>query len=411
MKKSFKLIAATIFASLSVGVAVGAGVFSANKSVEITEADGTMVLGSRMLISLKQDAWTTANIKTAVYFWGDQTSGWSAHYVEEYPLYDSSNKIRIIDVPAGEWTNFKCVRANPSNAPSTPSGSIWDGSIPNCDWGQTSNQTYGSNNTFEPVIGGGYGYDTAAKLEAGDSLYLDLNGIGWTSDDRLICAHFWGNTDEASATDVQLTNVLGWDNYNENLYEIVIPGTGFWSNVLFYRSSAVTGETWDNQTGDLGGSWNNNVIKLSGWNAGDYNWNFSDSDRANALGIYIKDQLAAQCASYTTNTKASFATPWANIKAQFKSTNSYVQTIFKNVAPATSGDNQCALAASKYDFCVRKYDLENFAVRTISSIGRINPFFGDDVISESNTTIWVIVSSAVALTAIAGFFFLKKKRA
>lgn len=404
MRVKGKLFLTTAFAAL-LGVGVFAGVASQKEAskVAVVEASGTIDTSGKTLISLKNTGWTEANAKTAVYFWNSTTHGWSSKYVAQFPVYDSTNKIYIVDVPSGTWTNYKCVRVNPTGSPSTPSDTCW-----NYNWGETSNFTYGSNNTLEPVINGGYNYGSAWKFEAGLPVYLDLNGQGWTSDNAVVCAYFWGNTAGGSATKLLMNNVHGWDNGNVNLYEITVPGSGYWSNMLFYRAGSVDG-SWYNQTSDLSGNESNNVYKLTGYTSGSWNWDFADASRAEAYGTYFLSHIT--CSGGGSITSAS--SHWTDVSNEYSAMSLTIQGLVYTSSAAESGTD-LVKAMYRYDYIVffKHYSGYNDFINRATSSGKsfsipINPL---TISNNTAATIAIIAVSATILAAVVGYFLFRKKK-
>lgn len=406
MKHRRFLITSALAVLLGLGVGAGIGLNNSKLSANKAEAAGTIDADDKVLISLKNGGWTEANVKTAVYFWGDSGDAFSSKYVTEFPLYDSGNSIYIVDVPTGSWSNFKCVRCNPSSAPATPNSTCWNSGV---NWGETGNFNYGEHTTLEPVIGAGYYYDTDWKLEADLTIYLDLNGNEWTSEGRLVCAYFWNNTAGGTATKLQMHNVHGWDSDNDHLYEVTVPGSGYWGNVLFYRSTSVDGG-WDNQTADLGGDKNNNVFKLTSYTGGSWDWNYSDTDRAAAYGTYFQEVIT--CSGQGSITSPS--TNWTLAKNEFNALRDHIQEMIRTTVGAISGSD-LEESVYRYDYIVfyKQYSgyndfmsRANFASKSFSSTNTITLFN-----TKSNTAIiTIIVVSVAAAVAIGGYFFLRKRK-
>lgn len=405
MRITRRLFLTTALAALlGIGAFVGVSSINSEKPVEVTEASGTIASG-QTLISLKNSGWTDAGVKTAVYFWNNSGHGWSSKYVTEFPVYDSGNSIYIVDVPSGEWTSYKCVRINPTGCPSTPSDSCWD-----YNWGESGNFSFGTNNTLEPVINGGFNYNTDWKLESGLPIYLDLNGQDWTAANAVVCAYFWGNTvNTSTTTKLQMNNVHGWDNNNVNLYEVCVPGSGYWSNVLFYRADSVDG-SWYNQTADLKGNSSNNVYKLTGYESGSWDWDFSDDSRAAAYGTYFNTCVVCNgSGSITTDN-------WSLAKAEYNCMSEGAQYIVWDSDTSPSGTD-LQKAMSKYDYIIHKYAAkmsDDFIKRHTSShypYGSVTqPLVGLSTIKDSGTTIAIIVVSSIAIAAVGGYFLFKKKK-
>lgn len=410
MKKSRLFIVSGLSMMLGLGVVGG---LLANKSVQPikkVEASGTVSIEGKTFISLKQSSWTTANIKTAVYFWGDgDVNGWSDKYVEEYPLYDTTDSTHIVDVPLGTWTNYKCVRVNPAKCPSKPSGDCWGADV---NWGESGNYTFGANNTLQPLIGGGYAYDTAWKFEAGQQVYLDLNGQGWTSDDAHINVHIWGNTAGGAITDLEMHNVHGWDNDNNHLYEFTVPGSGYWSNIIFYRSSASAGGKWYNQTADLSGDSSNNVFKLTSYTGGSWNWNMSNDDRAECYGTYFLEQITCSGSGSITST----STNWTNVSNEYDALSETIQGIVWTSEAAESGTD-LEEAMYRYDYIVlyKKYSGYNDFINRKDSpekafSGRYISFGILGNSENMNSLLIIVITSALAVSAVTGYFLLRRKK-
>ena len=399
------LITSSLALVLGLGVAGGLSlVKKANIAIDV-QASGTINTEGKTLISLKNSGWTTASAKTAVYFWNSSSNAWSSKYVADFPVYDSGNSIYIIDVPSGEWTNYKCVRVNPSSCPATPNSTCWNDGI---KWNETSNFAFGTNNTLEPVIDGGYSYNTAWKFEAGTQVYLDLNGQGWTADSAHIYIHIWGNTASGAATDVELTNVHGWDNGNDHLFEVTVPGTGYWSNIILYRGPS-SGSYW-NQTADLSGDATNNVYKLTSYTGGSWGWNMSNEDRAECFGTYFLEKITCSGSGSITST----STDWSAIKSEYNNMCDLAQGVVWLTEAKVSGSD-LEEAMYRYDYIVlyKQYTgYDDFINRSGTSgaafTSKTSPLAIID--KETDTTLLIVIISVLAAAGVGGYFFFRRKR-
>ena len=404
MKKRL-LITSSLALLLGLGVAGGLSLVNKNSKTIDVQASGTIETEGKTLISLKNSGWTAANAKTAVYFWNASGNGWSSKYVADFPLYDSTNKIYIIDVPSGEWTNYKCVRVNPSTCPAVPGPTCWNSGI---KWNESSNFTFGSKNTLEPVIDGGYSYNTAWKFEAGAQVYLDLNGQDWTADSAHIYMHIWGNTASGAATDVELHNVHGWDNGNDHLYEVTVPGSGYWSNIILYRGPS-SGSYW-NQTADLSGDSNNNVYKLTSYTGGSWGWNMSHEDRAECFGTYFLEEITCDNLGSITSPSAN----WDLVEAEYNHMCPLAQGVVWLTEAAETGTD-LVKAMYRYDYiAIYKHytGYNDFINRSGTSGAAFTPKTSPLAIldREIDTTLIIVIISVLAVAGLGGYFFLRRKK-
>lgn len=375
---------------LGVGVAINTAVASQENEVVETKAAASSTV--RRLFLFTNNLWedATPTVKVRCYNTSTSTNDYYvATKIKDYYYY--------CDVETTNHNGYEFQRF------STDGSEFWNGYSTYCT------STY----NFCSLTGYSNSSTWGTRLPYGQSIYLDIDSYSWTSDSHVICAYFWNGSEN---TKIQGTMVQGWDNYNTHLYEFVVPAADtyvFWTNVLFYRSTSVSG-SWSNQTGDLSYDYSNNVCKLTGWSSGSYNWNYLDSSRGDALGIYIRDQLAAICSNYAENTASSFTTAWANCKAQFDSTNSAVQELFQTASKSATSTDYLGVAAGKYDYCVSKYSLTDWANRknggNYSGASVILPrAISQD--SPATVTLWIVIGCGIAgLIGIGSAYFINKKK-
>ncbi len=104
---------------------------------------------------------------------------------------------------------------------------------------------------------------------------------------------------------------------------------------------------------------------------------------------------------------------WSSIEAPYTALDEGIQNALKNAVTVKNGANLLDNALEKYDYVMSKYGsgtYSNYLDRAISPLHSgyfFNTIFGS---KESNSVILVIVISAVALSGIAVFFLLRRKR-
>ena len=70
-----------------------------------------------------------------------------------------------------------------------------------------------------------------------------------------------------------------------------------------------------------------------------------------------------------------------------------------------------AAAAYRYDYCTAKYELTNFVGRTLTVSFNTRGILNNVIGGESTTAVTIVVIvSVISLTAIGGYFFLRKRR-
>ena len=376
--------------------------------------------------------WTDYSPKTAVHFWGSYGS-----YTDCYtkPLtsdnYLSTWNAYLVDVPKGSWTGAQLLRVNPSCTITTDTyGNGWDDN-PYKDgglyWGQSADFTIdGTKNWFET---GNSDYEnhylitnegSHPIIAGGESVYLDLNGYGWTSDNAVIGVMLENGMGSTVSLKLEMKIVEGFDvggTGEGHLYETKVPSNQAYKSFKFFRAESLDGAWW-NSTGSetqyfVPGF--KNVFKLTAYeNAGSFDWNFTDYSRVNCFAVYFLNA----CGCDSTGSSAPTIT-WSNAEAQFDNMCDYSEELFSTCIPDISESAVTyKQAAARYDYIVHKYGTsryEDFASRDgvsipFSSMNRTINGFINIVDTENTNTIIVIVSASISLLSITALSILLVKK-
>ena len=282
----------------------------------------------------------------------------------------------------------------------------------------------------------------------GESLYLKIGSSGWDTANPMYCAHFWNSGEGESPSDcVNIWGVNVKGDSATDIWEFPIRATASHGNpdrVIFCRcnstgSSDSSVDNWNLGKGPDGkyhATWNYSATLWSVDDGVIYNvyqvtstaspstgaWydTLTPFERANDFGNYFLSQTGTQCASYDTNTAASFTTIWSNTSSQFDSMNSRAQTYFVSADGSETGEYDINKAAIRYDYIIKKYpSLSDYAGRldgghyTFLAVGSFSQYsiFGGSEETMSMTII--IVASSVSLVSVAvlsALIVTKRKR-
>lgn len=199
------------------------------------------------------------------------------------------------------------------------------------------------------------------------------------------------------------------------------------NGVRFGSTSTATEERWTISTGEstLDGSYNLYSAKgsryLSLYNATDWR-GYTSATGTNRkentdLQAFNATQFATEFLStYTAGCNAdggydSENMKWSTASAQFGYLASADQTTLRGATASESGSN-VEQAVARYDYIVGKYGIatfEDFMTRNPAALSssKILP----SIVGESGTTVSVIVIiTMVSLTAIGGYFFIRKRK-
>lgn len=429
-----KLFSSIVLASaLIVGVGVGVAALKSSKEAEPAAAE-TYSFNTYQNVFLFRKypnlGWNSSGAKTAVKFkddynnecWsqivsdadifkGGHDDAWNQDYIDYFVYPDNLNH---------QWTKFQLHRID-SSATSEPWNHVWNYTN---TWSINSGlNCYGpspaSNNTDDIRY---LSVDVnAATVAGGDTIYIrDTDGDAWTADSHYLQVHLWGNSYMKGDRYINATKVQG--NYADDLsdpinhlYEAVIPndaGRYKWFQVKRINPST---STPTNQSNDFEVDTSKNVFEYSGtgWSggvmSGSFKWNITNATRANYFSRYVVSETAARCTPtyYNVNTKADFATAWSNIKTQYQQMSTTNQGIFYT---AVANDSTYpGKGAYRYDYLVSKYKLENFVNRSVS-LRAISIFPINGTNTTANTIAIVVIFSAIAVTSIGGYFFLRHRK-
>ena len=93
----------------------------------------------------------------------------------------------------------------------------------------------------------------------------------------------------------------------------------------------------------------------------------------------------------------------------------WAKNMLKYASPVWGSDAEpsCVEKAVKtYDYCVDKYDLDPFmdGVRSVGRAGNISPIAVINFNTNVGVIAVVVITSVISLSAIGGYFFLRKRR-
>lgn len=306
----------------------------------------------------------------------------------------------------------------------------------NHDWGGSTYYTQWSSG-----VTGSYTYEFNG-IKSGSHMYISTTDLtGWEDAGAKIgiCfgksnvsnAQIWSsqyNSSHSSMSEAFCWKVQG--SANDHLYECIVPQYNgqdvYWSMVIGVRfSSDASSLGWNNvlnQTGDQfynGDDSDCNMLWVNAatggsWSGGGYlrsDASISDDTRAEYYGTYFYSQIT--CSGSGSITSAS--SNWTNVKNEYKQhlSTDVEGKVWSSSAAETGTD--LVKAMYRYDYIVfhKQYSGYDDFINRSTSEGksyspRINPLVMN---SKKSTTVMIItVISLVSVSAIGGFFFLKKRK-
>ena len=355
--------------------------------------------------------WTSSDAKIWGYFWNATSSCWTSTCIntDDNKIYhdSSSNSTYYVIVPSDTsqtWTGCQLKRYDSSSI--NTRNTYWNS--------ETYDITFGSTfNCVGPTDYNSKASYTTEKFSAtyfaeGSTHYLDLSQghYDWTAANHKIYAHLYSGNMSTSSIDVELTKVLGFS--NEELYQFVVPDGCDYFRLIFHRGTTSSGYT--NQTATLYCDASNNVFKLNSYTTGTWDWNLSDSDRANYYGKYFISEITCSGSGSIT----SLSSNWTNVKNEYNRLSTTIQGIVWTTTSAEVGTD-LVKAMYRYDYIIFKKQYSGYddfikrANTTHSFGGRQISLLSFDTKKTLPVTI-IVVISLVSVSAIGGFFFYKKRR-
>lgn len=153
----------------------------------------------------------------------------------------------------------------------------------------------------------------------------------------------------------------------------------------FYKTSTYTGDSYK-------------AISL---------YKLTEANTALGYATEFKKTLTTPCADSSSNNQAKVEAVWSELSARFTRLRASVQTELKN---GTSTEATVLEALELYDHIVRRYGNEiinDFMARGITHNASNITY----KTSNSNTTILVVILVTFAsVTAVGGYFFLRKRK-
>ena len=258
-------------------------------------------------------------------------------------------------------------------------------------------------------------------------IYLNLNGNNWTSDNRIVCAHFWENSSGTSQNiEMKIVNGHGGSTV---IFGGVVPllGNGsFPDRVLFYRSVSVDG-AWDNQTGNLQVTQGTNVFKLNSYTTGAWDSYISLNDRASYFGAYFNTQVICDGQGGRTTDN------WSATQTEYLNMSAGAQGIVWTSAAEAESSDPLKSAMSKYDDIIYKHgkdrdDDSQIGIIDATHVDYVNRHINEGTYSGGagyalragmmpvansplTTTLWIVLGAGLAgLAAIGTAYFVSKKK-
>lgn len=387
MKKSFKLIAATIFASLSVGAAVGAVSLTSKNTLtpnEVLAYDEN----TEWYVTGEFNEWNKEDPKCHLTY--TQMVGNNQQFDSDYAIFiRKDQKFNIVNPYEGGYntmcpslqgeastTNF----THPSDTDYLVANSdlyvkfyfqtyLVGGAMNWCGLYSWIVSTEDSDNAKNACLES-WSYDFIAKTN-------DICSDGGTEDNEAALKAIWDISYGAGGY-FMASDLNGWT-ANDPDYELKkVAGTDSTYRLpyVYVDSTAefkITDGTWDH-------SWPSDNWKIT--TCGCYTIEFDSSTQE----ISVRN-IAVLSLEDGYNTLSSGA---------------------KSFFTAANENPTIADAYARYVLVIGKYSsLTNFASSTVT---RTKDYILFDVQNNANATLIVVIASVITLTAVAGFFFFKKKR-
>ena len=407
-----KLLSSIILAStLAIGVGVGVAALKQNKEAEpVSAAAGKATKDYPMIVNCWGDLGTGFfdGCDVGLYCWGGDLSTAKTVKIDKF-----TNHMGVGILPKGAQY-MKVVRAG-------------SGLLPCDGWPSTVHNEFGQ-----------WSFDSAKnvvtiKSWGGDQEYNDHKAI--LLKDRPVFfdtqdSGFWFG-DNATAYAVT-GSVSGWYDYtvsegwnkltriNTSGYMYFTPSTTIIAPQVIVTRNKTNSSGWGNkwnQTTDMTANYGFNPLYTTmvetGKTGDNYNWgNKSASETASEYGYYFMDKITCSGSGSITSPSSN----WTDVKGMYNNLTKDVQGQCWSATGSTSGSN-IEQAMYRYDYIVffKQYSGYDDFINRSTSTGK--SFAAPATISiignnktTANTIAIVVIFSAIAVTAIGGYFFLRHRK-
>ena len=397
--KKLKAIIGVLASSLMLGAAVGISSIHNNQEAQPVEAAGNFTVGSTLFFRSTLSWWYEAGAATYAYFFNDSTS---TNYWQKMDYNYFSDNFAWCTVPSGTWPNVIFVRTN--------GGSGWGNK-----WNQTGNKSAGEGDCF--VVNGGSGDNCTGSWSTFSSQQTWQVGVGSTTTNLTYRNNSEGAVFYSTSVDITAES---------SLYIHRAAGTGAegWFKSQYFEEGT-------------GSAVNKGYIKKNG----------NDQDatclKNGTLEFYVKmnAQLVWTQVSSTTEADEYAQTFLTTIKCTGSATNFNIN-VWNNVsgtdsmeykfsqlttgakdlltgATASQSGSNVQKCVARYDYILGKYGYGTASGKYHDFMNRTPAQFNAlkvDILSplmESNggsSALVIIIVSAISVTAIGGYFFLRKRK-
>lgn len=381
-----KFVFAGIIAALTLGVGATAGVLAFNQSNANVAEASTGDANSDVYLNLLDSQCTWDSADARFFFICKDSNGNDGNWYEftqtVTPL-GTNNSIYHLSIPVS-YAKFSIVRRNPGHTET---------------WGYTDTYTSSSVSSQNVIKIFNYGNGQYTYSALDDSAYNIYSFSASASNGTALVS-------QKNGSENKTTGYL----YAHMEYQI----SGAPSSEYYFTEWTVTGTT----TALDSTSTSNQTYKFKATSNVTFVGNYA-SARSDAIAFAqtFNSHFESICET-TKNNAVGIAAPKAisdewddqiDLYAAHSANADFV-SILKN-ATSSSSDSDLAAFALKYDYIISKYTgLDNFAGRTV-----VSPFESSRNVlntiaaSEAAVPATVAVVGLVSMTAVGGFFFLKKK--
>ena len=391
---------------------------STNNCIQITDWNSSAVVKSMTaktyFLDMKDKSdWCTANNGALVNLKLSNTM---------YTIY--TNKISVSNIQNSNYIVSFYVLT--SDAFTKIAGYRWD-STGSSAWNNTADLTLSSNNCVK-ITDWNTGTATTVSygVSSGQAVYVNFNNVSyWLADNTHPYMYFFNEINgDAGVWSAEMTEVQGT---TDKMLECVVPGTGkTYTGMIAVRGKSATPSWSDiyNQSSDLYVSArtqanvrNELVVYINdnrdqqNRDTSQYSTSLSDSARGVIYGKYFLDTVSC---SGSGNTDATTTAQWTDVTTEYNHMSSGCKTVVTNAT--TTGSDDLSKAMLRYDYIVfyKHYNHADFASRS-GSTGRAYSIFSPLPLTliagdTNNSALIIIIVSLVSVTAIGGYFFLRKRK-
>ena len=399
--------------SLGLVLSVGAGIGTAlavKDNVKEAKADGTTVYFDTNNTSFESGA--------AMRVWVSGSPTQNAKYV----AYENvSDGLYSFELPS-TYTQASICRYNSGNAPSVGTETFW-GYGGDCLYNRTEDYSFGSTYNFIKMsyYADRWDYDATRSMMICDQAYLSVitDGTAFYIDVYGASDH-WHDDDPNTYLFLTTGSKGKWINAvrvgtTSNIFVATLDEDVYVASLVITRGTAPDFDSGLlTQTKDLNflsTTYTKRGIRISGNQEGgkyliDAITDYNDAFIAESYGyqfmhldICLNDGLSANAATSWATAKSSYN----SLKENLLTNKNYIKTIERNISGSTIEQ-----AMARYDNVVYKRGYEDFISRNPATPAS-RSYFQNTENSESYI-ITIIAISAVALLAVGGYFFLRKRK-